>query len=210
MLAWPDILELNVEDASSEPAGYGGAAQGRLRWQERLHPLPAAVIVDSAISPGDLIGLERGSLVTPTDQFHNDNNTYRLPYIQHGNLDTALGFLLKFCHITTCKISTTAFISKGRRLSHALFYCFLRRESIVLTSNLAALSISSSVDHLPSVRRNAPSASSRDLFIAISTGEGSVLPSWHAEPVELAISGMRDKTSSPITPRTLTFRVLGK
>src|SRR2546427_105861 len=81
----------------------------------------------------------------------------------------------------------------------SLFYRFLRRESILLASNLAASSMCSSVDHLPSVNRRAPSARSLDIPIAIKTSEGSVLPSEHADPVELPISGVSARPSSPIT-----------
>src|SRR5205085_10123568 len=91
-----------------------------------------------------------------------------------------------------------------------LFYRFLLRESILCASNLAAFSTSSSVDQRPNVRRKAPNARSRDIPIAISTGEGSVLPSWQAEPVELATSGVAARTSSPMIPITLIFSVLGK
>src|SRR5258706_4025537 len=84
------------------------------------------------------------------------------------------------------------------------------RAFTVLASRIAALSTSSSLDQRPNVRRRAPRARSRDRPIAVKTVEGSVLPSWQAEPVELAISGVAARTSSPITPSILTLSVLGR
>src|SRR6185312_9130485 len=97
---------------------------------------------------------------------------------------------LAYCHRKTCSFATSmreplawVVLHNLNRLpvteqaDYSLFYSVLERESILLASKLAALSTSSSVVQRPSVRRKAPSARSRDIPIAINTGDGSVLPS---------------------------------
>src|SRR6266567_8049446 len=127
--------------------------------------------------------------------------------ILHPGLIDAHGSLLLQVKLTAClpftKVTTASY------LFYSLFYPLLRRVAIVLASKVAACSTSSLLDQRPSVKRSAPSARSREYPIAISTEEGSVLPSWQAEPVELATSGVAARTSSPATPSTLILSVLG-
>lgn len=57
---------------------------------------------------------------------------------------------------------------------------------------------SSSVVLRPSVRRTEPSASSGATPIAKITADALSWPSWHAEPVDAAISGALAKKALPL------------
>src|SRR2546423_7442626 len=88
-------------------------------------------------------------------------HSWSFALLLQGNIDP--GFAQYQCH-------------QALRL-YALFYRLFCRVAMVLASKVAACSISSSLDHRPSVKRSAPSACSRVSPIANNTAEGSVLPS---------------------------------
>src|SRR5262249_49312664 len=58
--------------------------------------------------------------------------------------------------------------------------------------------------------RNAETAWSRSCGMASSTGEGSGLRAWQADPVAAAMAGVAASRSSPRTPMMLTCRVPGR
>jgi hypothetical protein len=81
-------LKLNVADALSELINSGAATLNLLPGQVRLHLLPGAAIADSVRVPEDLIELTQGFSMAMPAQFHNDDNSFHLPYILLGSLDT--------------------------------------------------------------------------------------------------------------------------
>ena len=62
----------------------------------------------------------------------------------------------------------------------------------------------------PTLNRTAPRPICGSTPIACKTGESVTWPSWHAEPVEAAISGMAAKISLPTWPTKLTLSVFGQ
>jgi len=87
---------------------------------------------------------------------------------------------------------------------------FLPRSSPTLVAtNSAARSSSSIVVGRPRLKRTAPNPRSAVIPMALSTPDSSPLPSWHADPVDAAISGVAARRSQPVIPRKLTLRVLG-
>jgi hypothetical protein len=79
--------------------------------------------------------------------------------------------------------------------------CTRRRRRRGGHEKMRARSISASVVNRPTLRRTAPRPSSGETPIAASTGERLTRPSWHAEPVEAAISGTASSNSAPTPPR---------
>jgi hypothetical protein len=64
--------------------------------------------------------------------------------------------------------------------------------------------------HLPRLKRIAPIPILSGTCMAVRTGESSIWPEWHAEPVEAATSCNWPNMSAPILPTNETLRVLGK
>jgi hypothetical protein len=83
-----DNLTLNEAAVLYELIESGAATLNLLQEQERQHQLPGEVIVDFVIMLDDWIELAQGFLRATLDQFHRDDNTYHLPYILRGSLDT--------------------------------------------------------------------------------------------------------------------------
>src|SRR6266404_3260853 len=77
-------------------------------------------------------------------------------------------------------------------------------------SAAAARSISDSFVVRPSVNRTEPRAAVAGMPIANKTAEADSPPSWHAEPVDAATSGVAARRVSPETRGKRTLRVFGK
>src|SRR6266404_3378366 len=77
-------------------------------------------------------------------------------------------------------------------------------------SAVAARSTAGSLVARPNVNRIEPRAASAGMPIANKTAEADSPPSWHAEPVDAAISGVAARRASPETRGKRTLSVLGR
>ena len=80
----------------------------------------------------------------------------------------------------------------------------------VFTSARAPRSTTSGVVARPSVSRMDPRASTAGIPIANNTPEAVSPPSWHADPVDAAISGVALRSAVPDTRGKRTLSVLGR
>jgi hypothetical protein len=80
----------------------------------------------------------------------------------------------------------------------------------ILARRATTLSISSDVVSVPKLKRMAPMPIRSGTLIAARTGESSIRPEWHAEPVDAATPLICTSMSAPILPTNETLWVLGK
>src|SRR5215207_6505487 len=84
------------------------------------------------------------------------------------------------------------------------------QDKVVVARRATTASISSAVVCLPRLKRIAPIPIRSGTRIAARTGESSICPEWHAEPVDAATLRNWPNISAPILPTNDTLRVFGK